>query len=365
MLNWRNWFPALSYFSPDEEQEFRLKLYQRTRLATTRVAWLMVFLICIYILLDVFKWQDEYWPIEIMRVGAIVCTLGLIGFIRYSDISRHQFGWQFISLLYVAFNLALFYQSILIYGTIGPGAPMLSVVVFAIIPVLHLGQKMLVWLAIGFGFVIFQLWFQIDLSLTLIYYGLTVLSTTISQFQRDRLLRHNYRAEVAEREKAKMDALTGLYNRRGLEAKVNQLLQELKGEEKLALGIVDVDFFKRYNDHYGHLQGDVALQSIAACLTELDVDMVVRFGGEEFIVLKRYKWSEPDWVKAVCQNIESLSYAHSQSPFGHLTVSMGVVKVGEHHAPKFNASQLLAKADASLYQAKDQGRNQVVMESLL
>lgn len=365
MSFWRSWFPALSFFPPEQEQEFRLRLYQQTRYATIRVAWLVIFLICIYILLDVLKWQPEFWAIELLRLVAIAVTLVIIAVIRQGSTRQHHLACYSISALFVGFNLLLFYQAINVYGYLGSGGPMLTVVTYAIIPVLHVGQKLVVWVLIGLGLIGLHVYSEADLFLTLVFYGLTVVATFISQYQRDRLLRMNYRAEVVEREKAKMDELTGLYNRRGLESKVNQILKELEGEDKLALGIVDVDYFKRYNDHYGHLQGDVALKSVASCLAGLDVDMVVRFGGEEFIILKRYRWREPDWVQAVCQNIESLCYAHSQSPFGHLTVSMGVVVIGQQNASEYDSSKLLAIADKALYQAKDEGRNKVILNSMV
>lgn len=162
------------------------------------------------------------------------------------------------------------------------------------------------------------------------------------------------------------DALTGLANRRHVDAVLSQVWARarLSGEE-VAVLMMDVDHFKLYNDHHGHLQGDACLQAVAQALQQhlrKPEDLVARFGGEEFLaVLPDCSLAEARQVaERIREGVERLRLTHDGAPgLKHVSLSIGVACVrpaqADHSAP-----QLIAAADAALYEAKAQGRNRVV-----
>lgn len=163
---------------------------------------------------------------------------------------------------------------------------------------------------------------------------------------------------------AMVDGLTGIANRRKFEASFNRnWLLCKRDQEPLSLFMIDVDYFKKFNDHYGHQDGDTCLRKIAqtlqATLTR-PFDLAARFGGEEFVCLlpKTEATGAMTVAKKVEQAIRALNIAHAQSDIAsYVTVSIGIVTT----TPKQNSEsqQLIATADQQLYNAKKSGRNQI------
>ena len=130
----------------------------------------------------------------------------------------------------------------------------------------------------------------------------------------------------------------------------------------MSLLLLDVDFFKLYNDTYGHQGGDSVLQTVATAIASAlrrPNDLVARWGGEEFVVLLpgTEVRGAVDVAEIVRTAIEALQIPHRGSACGFLTVSIGVATgyPRRNQAPE----PLLAEADANLYEAKRQGRNRV------
>lgn len=168
---------------------------------------------------------------------------------------------------------------------------------------------------------------------------------------------------------SRFDALTDLANRRHFDEFVAQLWQRARrGGQAIALLMMDVDHFKAYNDHYGHPKGDTCLQQIAALLRRQlrrPGDLVARFGGEEFVAVL-HDTALPQAVAAaerVRAGVQQLGLPHAASSTGaQVTISIGVSSL----LPQASADgppALIAASDAALYQAKSQGRNQVVPSS--
>jgi diguanylate cyclase (GGDEF)-like protein len=159
------------------------------------------------------------------------------------------------------------------------------------------------------------------------------------------------------------DGLTGIANRRAFDdIFTREWRRTTRTGESLALVMLDVDYFKSYNDHYGHLSGDDCLREIAQLLAahyRRTGDVVARFGGEEFVLLTRVIDREVDAAylaaEGVRQALQALALPHANSPFGVVTASIGVA-VGLPTNDTL-AQAMLQEADKALYQAKAEGRN--------
>lgn len=162
------------------------------------------------------------------------------------------------------------------------------------------------------------------------------------------------------------DALTGIPNRRHFETIVqNEWNRALRYSKPLCLIMLDVDFFKQYNDHYGHAAGDDCLKAIANCARETlrrADDMVARWGGEEFVCLLSGITQQQaiDLAEQMLSRIRELGIAHSGSTVAdHVTVSLGLAMMDLSRHSTWQA--LLEQADQALYGAKHQGRDRLVM----
>lgn len=160
------------------------------------------------------------------------------------------------------------------------------------------------------------------------------------------------------------DPLTGMYNRRYFNESIHtEWERSERSGEPLSLVFVDIDCFKNYNDTYGHLQGDEALIKVAQVLKNhmrRSSDMAARYGGEEFILLLPNTPLAGAQVVAnnIMQAVDDLKIVHSASVVGkYLTLSIGVATW--HNEADMTETQLVAHADAAVYQAKSDGRHRV------
>jgi diguanylate cyclase (GGDEF)-like protein len=165
---------------------------------------------------------------------------------------------------------------------------------------------------------------------------------------------------------SRTDAKTGLLNARTWEREAAvEVARAIRARTPLAVAVLDIDWFKRVNDTYGHLFGDEALKEIARCLPGVlrDYDLAGRFGGEEFVLLLPHTRAVDAFRIAdrVRDHISGLSLRTADDQPVRVTVSVGVaaLDVGSRR----ELSELLAAADAALYRAKRDGRNQVQMIS--
>lgn len=165
------------------------------------------------------------------------------------------------------------------------------------------------------------------------------------------------------RQLSEVDALTQIANRRRFDAYLQDTWDRQKRlREPISLILADIDFFKQYNDIYGHLAGDECLMALSQVLLNTVArsgDLVARYGGEEFAVV--LPSTSLDGAKLLAENIrlhlEEIQIEHRGSPFGHVTLSLGVASAVVEHGS--SPQTLIAVADEQLYQAKESGRNQV------
>jgi two-component system, chemotaxis family, response regulator WspR len=159
-----------------------------------------------------------------------------------------------------------------------------------------------------------------------------------------------------------MDGLTGLANRRQFDETLEQEWQRaVRTELPLSLLFADIDYFKRYNDSYGHQAGDDCLKQVAASLQKTvhrPADLVSRYGGEEFVMILPDTTSEGALAVAekMLKNIDNLKIPHKNSDAAdHVTLSIGVATLCPQEGS--NTDELVEAADKMLYKAKENGRN--------
>ncbi|MEH2308223.1 PleD family two-component system response regulator [Nostoc sp.] len=169
---------------------------------------------------------------------------------------------------------------------------------------------------------------------------------------------------------ATIDGLTQIANRRRFEEYFNQEWQRLKRDQRpLSLILCDVDFFKLYNDTYGHRVGDRCLQEIAKAIKNIikrPGDLVARYGGEEFAVILPNTDTEgaTHVAKKICHTVRTLAIPHENSQVSpHVTISVGFTT--EIPQSDSDLEEMIAAADRALYQAKAAGRDRFMQNILL
>lgn len=170
------------------------------------------------------------------------------------------------------------------------------------------------------------------------------------KLQRDKLL-----------EMVFLDSLSQIYNRRYFDSHVKKIdLHAKREKEDYTLILLDIDFFKQFNDIYGHITADEALKKVAKTISETlkrPSDFVARFGGEEFIVVLPGTNIKGGISVAenILKNINALNIPHDFSPLKHLTVSAGLATLENSQGQ----ASVLQVADDKLYKAKQSGRNKL------
>ena len=167
----------------------------------------------------------------------------------------------------------------------------------------------------------------------------------------------NQRLETLSR----VDPMLDIGNRRAMDLALEQLQSRAsRSDHGYALALIDVDFFKTYNDHYGHMAGDAALKNLADTIKQniRVADSLYRYGGEEFLIIFPDESLEDAAISAerVRKGIQARALEHEASDLGVLTVSIGVAALthaGEHW------ESVIRHADDALYNAKNQGKNRI------
>ena len=163
------------------------------------------------------------------------------------------------------------------------------------------------------------------------------------------------------------DELTGIANRRFIMQTLNNKATQTRAPlQWVSVLMIDVDYFKQFNDEHGHISGDQCLSAVASCIQHsirLGVDEVGRYGGEEFLVV--LDDVNRDTAALIAEkirfNVQQLDVLTAQGQTTNVTVTIGLCS--EQLPPFFNTESILHKADEALYQGKKQGRNCVVCYS--
>jgi diguanylate cyclase (GGDEF)-like protein len=247
-----------------------------------------------------------------------------------------------VVLVFVFFALGLFMQTALVVGLIMTAAYTAGAF-FVGMPVLQLAYNAAV------------------LGATIIICALV--SYVLEYAMRSRYLESQLLSEMVEK-----DGMTGLYNRRAFDRYLEKVWAVARRQHcSLTVMLADIDFFKAYNDHHGHQAGDECLKKVASAVSRIGrrpLDFVGRFGGEEFIVALFDVDMEPasDLAERLRNQVAGLRIPHHASKVAPVvTISVGVAVVNPAETPR-SLQGVIQLADQSLYQAKKNGRNQVVVE---
>jgi len=164
-------------------------------------------------------------------------------------------------------------------------------------------------------------------------------------------------------DKVYLDSLTGIYNRRFLEDSLKRITNSLnRSGDELSVMMIDIDYFKKYNDTYGHGEGDNCLIKVAKTISKTLLrpdDFAARYGGEEFTVVLPYtdESGARHVAEKILENIKELNIPHEKNEAAdHVTVSIGLTATNIVHSQ--NGDDYLKRADIALYQSKQNGRNQ-------
>ncbi len=161
-----------------------------------------------------------------------------------------------------------------------------------------------------------------------------------------------------------VDALTGLGNRRAMEVDIMRVHAAcIRHRHPYSVALFDIDYFKKYNDHYGHQAGDNILQLVANHFKKSvrDSDCVYRYGGEEFLVVMP-ETNETEALiptQRIIGGLAELTIPHEESPIGFITISAGIASSDHHGQRLTNWRKVVKLADEGLYEAKGAGRNQL------
>ncbi|WP_395489621.1 GGDEF domain-containing protein [Cedecea davisae] len=208
-------------------------------------------------------------------------------------------------------------------------------------------------------------WLRVLYSIALPAIGITI--QHIIQKRNDRFTQRLMNKLVEEKETlnglSMLDPLTGLYNRRGFQNRLEHLRASGPGNHYVLL--LDIDYFKSYNDHYGHAMGDQALIRVSAAIRDAvrSRDIVTRYGGEEFMVMLTHIDGERALQAAerIRQRVNDLDIPHM---FNNEVATNVTVSIGLAPLPDEDIENALSLADKALYQAKNQGRNSILTSQM-
>jgi len=163
---------------------------------------------------------------------------------------------------------------------------------------------------------------------------------------------------------ATYDALTGILNRRAVLDQIPKEIQRVRRQNMgLCIGMCDIDYFKKINDTHGHLVGDEVLKEVTKRMQSAlrTYDLIGRFGGEEFLVIASSTEGHPlDAYNRVCEILSATPIRVGELSL-NVTISCGVTQLLDDDSEN-NYTEILARADAALYEAKESGRNKVMLK---
>lgn len=222
----------------------------------------------------------------------------------------------------------------------------------------------------GFHNAIIYLYILVGILIFALIYTILWLASTFDELEFSQLSekRLRYLTDQLKQSNKKLDelshldGLTNIANRRFMDEFLsNEWRRAIRNKTSISLVLLDIDFFKQYNDNYGHIEGDKVLRMVASLIKNIiqrPGDLVARYGGEEFALILT-DTSEADYIANNClQKIRDLNIPHEYSSIAdRITVSAGVCTV--YPQKRTRPEELIELADQALYKAKENGRNRL------
>ncbi|MGA4447084.1 diguanylate cyclase domain-containing protein [Ectopseudomonas chengduensis] len=366
-------------FSQPLEQEYHQYIskvqarYQKIAVLLGLGIW-MIFSLVDALRLDLWQRFPDYpaalWGLLLVR-GSIIFTLCLLALLLLNG-SRKHYGPQVVTVTLLSLVLGttltiIFYQnlSVPISNSV---LLLMAITLFFPLGLSFRGNLLLAAaslpLVVAPGLWLLSETQHVDHLRLCFIFSLALLICAMGAYVRDHTQREQFLLLQLLDWQANHDPLTALHNRRSFTQHLDLVLRQANRESaKVALLMLDIDHFKRFNDHYGHQAGDDALRQVGRLLQNFarrPMDMAVRLGGEEFALLLYDCDAEQLQTlgEALRSGLATLNIAHAASPTAdHLTVSMGarLAMDGE------SSEELYRQVDDLLYQAKQAGRNQLTL----
>jgi diguanylate cyclase (GGDEF)-like protein len=355
------------------EKEFR-DVYIAQNLPRGRLSGLIALILVVAVAgIDLLFGRTVSAPVDLFSLAVLVAVLGLVVAAMYLPGARRRYTAATaagvtlagIVVTYVCHRAALEGSSYLLAGQV-------LAILYAC---LFLGLMFCVASVVGFVLVASHLLIGLLLGLPrdeLLYMtailGAAAVIASISAYKLEHALRTNFLETRLLNEAAERDGMTNLYNRRIFDDYVRRLWRQSRREAKtLEIVFVDIDYFKIYNDLYGHQAGDDCLKRVAETIArsaKRPFDFCARYGGEEFVLVlygppEDYGRSLPDQIR---RDVLALAITHEGSRASHVvTVSVGVALAAARSTRSLAGA--IQIADEALYRAKQQGRNRVVFKT--
>ncbi len=355
------------------EKYFTWQNYDKRTLHFRITLYLGVFLLAIYGIAEIINMRDGNYTAAIIRYGIVVPTT-LVA-IKFFDKPRFAFlqDWLiafsmvFISALifvsrydaylsgkifyYYGYLLTVCYVNIVVQPRFIPSLIASSIVCIGSIvffSLLDLPTNQ-------FTFIVFDSTFFIFLSLLANYYiQLQIRKNFARSILQQQAIENEQKVQNQLKELSTKDALTQCYNRHYFDDLISKM-----DNQNVGILFIDIDYFKKYNDSYGHLKGDQCLQLVSGCIKTnvRQNDIPIRYGGEEFVILMRDTNTESSIQTGlrIIEQVAALAIPHESSPLGNISISIGCSVSGDDTSLK----DCLETADKALYEAKKLGRNQL------
>lgn len=363
-------------FSPEIEAMFEADTRDARMRRMTSTALVAMFLYNFFLLADGLLLRDVLWLAVIVRLGVITpISIAIYMVMRRPEMAAYRDLLAVLTVLLVTSSCG--YLIAISESPLHPyyNAGIIPVIIYALLIQRYYFRYAVlcaVLVNIIFGL---SLWQQqltpFELPLALSSYAITgTVCTLFAAYTMEREHRLYYLLSLKERLHAAVmegisnrDALTGLYNRRALDARFGELEQQAgKDNRELALIILDIDHFKIFNDRLGHQAGDECLRQVAQLITGHVLEArgeAYRYGGEEFLLLLRD--IGPERAAALAERIRlalgERAIPHPDSSTGLVvTASFGIA---HRRGTELSAAELVARADSALYAAKNGGRNRI------
>jgi diguanylate cyclase (GGDEF)-like protein len=355
------------------EKEFR-DFYVQQNLPRARLSGLIALIIVLAVTcIDLLLGAGSSGMLNTLRLGVLCPLLVALGVAISVPVVQRYYN-EVVAVGVTLIGLVVTYIAQL--GALGGSSYVLAGLVLVVLyACLFLGLLFNVAMTIT-GILIgshFVLGIVVGLPFDQLYYSTAILGGAgviggISTYNLEYALRTNFLETRLLNELAERDGMTGLYNRRIFDDYVERLWRQSRREgTAVAIIFVDIDYFKLYNDLYGHQAGDDCLKKVAKCIgrgAKRPFDFAARYGGEEFVLVlygppDEYARGVPEQIR---RDVLELAIPHPASLAAkHVTVSVGFAIASPETSRSLTGA--IQTADEALYQAKREGRNRVVFKS--